>query len=91
MVETINKLIRVSRQLLQELGREPSPEEIAEEMKLPVERVREILKIQEKHPSAHIALGNADHQTQIRLRQTLLGLLISQLQTLCQLNFLLRA
>ena len=45
MVETINKLIRVSRQLLQELGREPSPEEIAEELDMPVERVREILKI----------------------------------------------
>ena len=45
MVETINKLIRVSRQLLQELGREPSPEEIAKEMNMPVERVREILKI----------------------------------------------
>ena len=45
MVETINKLIRVSRQLLQELGREPTPEEIAEEMDLSVERVREILKI----------------------------------------------
>ncbi len=44
MVETINKLIRVSRQLLQELGREPSPEEIAEEMNMPVDRVREILK-----------------------------------------------
>ena len=45
MVETINKLIRVSRQLLQELGREPSPEEIADEMGMPVDRVREILKI----------------------------------------------
>lgn len=44
MVETINKLIRVSRQLLQELGREPSPEEISEEMNMPVDRVREILK-----------------------------------------------
>ena len=44
MVETINKLIRVSRQLLQELGREPTPEEIAEEMNMPVERVREILR-----------------------------------------------
>ena len=42
MVETINKLIRVSRQLLQELGREPTPEEIAEEMNMPVDRVREI-------------------------------------------------
>ena len=48
MVETINKLIRVSRQLLQELGREPTPEEIAEEMKMPVERVREILKISQE-------------------------------------------
>ena len=45
MVETINKLIRVSRQLLQELGREPTPEEIAEELDMPVERVRDILKI----------------------------------------------
>ncbi len=48
MVETINKLIRVSRQLLQELGREPTPEEIAEEMDMPVERVREILKISQE-------------------------------------------
>ena len=48
MVETINKLIRVSRQLLQELGREPTPEEIAEEMNMPVERVREILKISQE-------------------------------------------
>ncbi|MCD8096874.1 MAG: sigma-70 family RNA polymerase sigma factor, partial [Lachnospiraceae bacterium] len=48
MVETINKLIHVSRQLLQELGREPTPEEIAEEMNMPVERVREILKISQE-------------------------------------------
>ncbi len=48
MVETINKLIRVSRQLLQELGREPQPEEIAEEMNMSVERVREILKISQE-------------------------------------------
>ena len=45
MVETINRLIRTSRQLLQELGREPTPEEIAEKMEMPVERVREIMKI----------------------------------------------
>ena len=45
MVETINKVIRVSRQLLQELGHDPSPEEIAEEMNMPVDKVREILKI----------------------------------------------
>ena len=50
MVETINKLIRVSRQLLQELGREPTPEEIAEEMNMPVDRVREILKISQETP-----------------------------------------
>ena len=50
MVETINKLIRVSRQLLQELGREPTPEEIAEEMNMPVERVREILKVSLETP-----------------------------------------
>lgn len=48
MVETINKLIRVSRQLLQELGREPSPEEIAKEMNMSVDRVREILKISQE-------------------------------------------
>ena len=51
MVETINKVIRVSRQLLQELGHDPSPEEIAEEMSMPVERVREILKIALESPS----------------------------------------
>ena len=45
MVETINKVIRVSRQLLQELGHDPSPEEIAKEMNMPVDRVRDILKI----------------------------------------------
>ena len=56
MVETINKLIRVSRQLLQELGREPTPEEIAEEMNMPVERVREIL---ENLPGAGFS-GNSD-------------------------------
>ena len=48
MVETINKLIRVSRQLLQELGREPLPEEIAKELDMPVDRVREILKISQE-------------------------------------------
>ena len=48
MVETINKLVRVSRQLLQELGREPTPEEIADKMDIPVERVREIIKISQE-------------------------------------------
>ena len=57
MVETINKLIRVSRQLLQELGREPSPEEIAEEMNMPVDRVREILKISKEPVSLETPIG----------------------------------
>ena len=52
MVETINKLVRVQRQLLQELGREPSPEEIADNMDIPVERVREIQKISQE-PVSH--------------------------------------
>ena len=60
MVETINKLIRVSRQLLQELGREPTPEEIAEELDMPVDRVREILKISQETP----------HQTWFRTAPT---------------------
>ena len=60
MVETINKLIRVSRQLLQELGREPTPEEIAEEMKMPVERVREILKISEEPVSLETPIGEEE-------------------------------
>ena len=60
MVETINKLIRVSRQLLQELGREPSPEEIAEEMSMPVERVREILKISQEPVSLETPIGEEE-------------------------------
>lgn len=60
MVETINKLIRVSRQLLQELGREPQPEEIAEEMELPVERVREILKIAQEPVSLETPIGEEE-------------------------------
>ena len=60
MVETINKLIRVSRQLLQELGREPSPEEIAAEMDIPVERVREILKISQEPVSLETPIGEEE-------------------------------
>jgi len=60
MVETINKLVRISRQLLQELGREPSPEEIAEEMNLPVERVREILKISQEPVSLETPIGEEE-------------------------------
>ena len=60
MVETINKLIRVSRQLLQELGREPTPEEIAAEMDMSVERVREILKISQEPVSLETPIGEEE-------------------------------
>ena len=60
MVETINKLIRISRQLLQELGREPTPEEIAEQMGMPVERVREILKISQEPVSLETPIGEEE-------------------------------
>jgi RNA polymerase primary sigma factor len=60
MVETINKLIRVSRQLLQELGREATPDEIAKEMKIPVERVREILKISQEPVSLETPIGEEE-------------------------------
>ncbi len=60
MVETINRLIRTSRQLLQELGREPSPEEIAEKMELPVERVREIMKISQDPVSLETPIGEEE-------------------------------
>ena len=60
MVETINKLIRVSRQLLQELGREPTPEEIAEKMDMPVDRVREILKISQEPVSLETQIGEEE-------------------------------
>ena len=60
MVETINKLIRVSRQLLQELGREPLPEEIAAEMDISVDRVREILKISQEPVSLETPIGEEE-------------------------------
>ncbi len=60
MVETINKLIRVSRQLLQTLGREPSPEEIAQEMNIPEEKVREILKISQEPVSLETPIGEEE-------------------------------
>ena len=60
MVETINKLIRVSRQLLQELGREPTPEEIAKEMNMSVDRVREILKISQEPVSLETPIGEEE-------------------------------
>ena len=60
MVEPINKLLRVSRQLLQELGREPTPEEIAKEMDIPVERVREIQKISQEPVSLETPIGEEE-------------------------------
>ncbi len=60
MVETINKLIRVSRQLLQELGREPHPEEIAKEMSMSVEKVREIMKISQEPVSLETPIGEEE-------------------------------
>jgi len=60
MVETINKLIRVSRQLLQELGREPTPEEIAQEMGLSEEKVREIMKISQEPVSLETPIGEEE-------------------------------
>ena len=60
MVETINKLTRVQRQLLQELGREPSPEEISEVMNMPVERVREIQKISQEPVSLETPIGEEE-------------------------------
>lgn len=60
MVETINKLMRVQRQLLQELGREPTPEEVAKEMKLPIERVAEIQKISQEPVSLETPIGEEE-------------------------------
>ncbi len=60
MVETINKVIRVSRQLLQELGHDPTPEEIAEEMNMPADRIREILKIAQEPVSLETPIGDED-------------------------------
>lgn len=60
MVETINRLVRTSRQLLQELGREPSPDEVAEKMEMPVERVREIMKISQDPVSLETPIGEEE-------------------------------
>jgi RNA polymerase primary sigma factor len=60
MVETINKLVRINRQLLQELGRDPTPEEIAEEMDIPPERVREIMKIAQEPVSLETPIGEEE-------------------------------
>ena len=60
MVETINRLVRVSRQLLQELGREPSPEEVALKVDMPVERVREIMKVSQEPVSLETPIGEEE-------------------------------
>jgi RNA polymerase primary sigma factor len=60
MVETINKLVRIQRQLLQDLGREPSPEEIGKQMGIPAEKVREILKVSQEPVSLHTPIGEEE-------------------------------
>ena len=60
MVETINRLIRTSRQLLQELGREPLPEELAKKLDMPVDRVREIMKISQDPVSLETPIGEEE-------------------------------
>jgi RNA polymerase primary sigma factor len=60
MIETINKLIRTSRQLVQENGREPSPEEIAERMQLPLDKVRKVLKIAKEPISLETPIGEEE-------------------------------
>ena len=60
MIETINKLVRTSRQLIQELGRDPSPEEIAEKMELPVEKVKKVLKISKEPISLETPIGEEE-------------------------------
>ena len=70
MVETINKVIRVSRQLLQELGHDPSPEEIAKEMNMPVDRVRDILKIAQEPVSLETPIGEEDFTSATSSRTT---------------------
>ncbi len=60
MIETINKLMRIQKQLIQEFGREPTPEELSEEMNLPVERVRGVLKIAQQPISLHSPVGDSD-------------------------------
>ena len=62
MVETINKLVRVSRQLVQELGREPTPEELAKELNMPVDKVREISKISQEPVSLETPIGEEEGQ-----------------------------
>ena len=66
-METINKVIRVSRQLLQQLGHDPSPEEIAQEMNMPVDKVREILKIAQEPVSLETPIGEEEDSPSGRL------------------------
>ena len=67
MVETINKLIRISRQLLQELGREPTAEELAVEMQMPEEKVREIMKIAQEPVSLETPIGEEEDSIWVTL------------------------
>jgi RNA polymerase primary sigma factor len=63
MIETINKLMRVQKQLVQELGREPSPEEISDELELPVDRVRSVLKMAQQPISLQSPIGDSEDTT----------------------------
>ena len=76
-------LIRVSRQLLQELGREPQPEEIAAEMNMPVERVREILKISKEPVSLETPIGEEEDSHQMCIRDRDYVILIIILESVC--------
>ena len=67
MVETINKLVRVSRQLVQELGREPTPEELAKELNMPVDKVREISKISQEPVSLETPIGEEEDLSLIHI------------------------
>ena len=90
MVETINKLVRVQRQLLQELGREPSPEELAETMDIPVQRVREIQKISLEPVSLETPIGEEEAAASTLLKEQLvevLGTLTDREQKVLRLRF----
>jgi RNA polymerase primary sigma factor len=63
MIETINKLVRVQKQLLQDFGREPTPEEVASEVNLPVDRVREVFKMSQQPISLQASVGDSDDTT----------------------------
>jgi RNA polymerase primary sigma factor len=70
MIETINKLVRTSRYLVQEMGREPTPEEIAEKMEIPLDKVRKVLKIAREPISLETPIGRRKTATWVILSRT---------------------